>query len=375
MTGLGELWWRNVLAGPDGELKEQDPGQSGAASVEKHPVEKYVVLPRLSDPRVVVDQACTAGLSDAVERMVSARTSNSVLRQIGESASSLATKKSPSWFVHSAAELGTLRQYLSAILGKEVTISVSVGPPRVNRKPVVRCYSGSKLVAVAKLGPDPHTSLMARNEANWLEKLEDVPIEGVKTPALLHAGAYGESDLIVMESLDLVDDVGVSLSEMPLATMATFYRSYFDPDNVLSDSSWWKMLNKRLGVLATPLAPTIERLVSDPDFDELDVSAWHGDFSPWNVGRTTDGSLAMWDWERATIGVPTGFDLLHLHYQYGTGLDGATMGLAEFGVRSGHHRLLKGLYLLELCARNAEAVATGTDAHHKVMRELHDLGW
>lgn len=369
MTELGELWWRNVLAGPDGELKGQDPGASAGE------VERYVVLPRLSDPRVIVDQSCSAGLADAVQRMVSARTSNSLLRQVGESVSPLATKKGPSWFVHSNAELGTLRQHLSAVLDDDLMISVSVGPPRVNRKPVVRCYRGAKLVAVAKLGPDPHTSLMARNEATWLDKLATNPIEGVKTPALLHAGFYGESDLIVMESLDLVDDVGVSLSEMPMDAMATFYRSHFDHDAVLSDSSWWKLLKKRLGVLSTPLSQTVERLESDSDFDDLDVSAWHGDFSPWNVGYTTNGDLAIWDWERATVGVPTGFDLLHLHYQYGTGLDGATLDLAEFGVRSGHHRLLKGLYLLELCARSAEAGATGTDSHHKVMRELHDLGW
>lgn len=370
MTELGELWWRNVLAGPDGELKEQDPKQAGGGSVEK-----YVVLPRLSDPRVVVDQDCSAGLSDSVERMISTRTANSLLRQVGERVSPLAAKKNPSWFVFSDAELGTLRQHLSDVLDEHVKISVSVGPPRVNRKPVVRCYRGVELVAVAKLGPDPHTSLMARNEATWLEKLAQSPIEGVRTPALLHAGSYGESDLIVMESLDLVDDTGVKLSEMPLEAMATFYSSHFDAGSTLSDSSWWKILKKRVGVLSTPLSATVERLESDPYFGELDVSAWHGDFSPWNVGRTTDGTLAMWDWERATIGVPTGFDLLHLHYQYGSGLNGATLSLAEFGVRAGHHRLLKGLYLLELCARSAEAVATGTDAHHKVMRELHDLGW
>ena len=371
MIEHGELWWRNVLAGPDGELFGEDRGVAANGGG----VERYVVLPRTGDPRVVVDQRCSAGLTNALERMVSTRTSNPVIRRIGENVSPLAAKRKPSWFVHSESELGTLREHMSEILDDEVTLSIAVGPPRVNRKPVVRCYRGDELLAVAKLGPDPHTALMASNEASWLELLATNPIEGVITPQLLHAGSYGDSALVVMESLDLEGDVGVPLSQMPTNTMEAFYRSHLDPETVLSETTWWKQLESRLGVLATPLVSTFERIAEDPAFDELAISAWHGDFSPWNVGRTIDGSLAMWDWERAAIGVPTGFDLLHLHYQYGAGMDAATLGLAEFGVRTSHHRLLKGLYLLELCARNAEAVATGTDSHHNVMRELHELEW
>ena len=81
----------------------------------------------------------------------------------------------------------------------------------------------------------------------------------------------------------------------------------------------------------------------------------------------------MWDWERATDGVPTGLDLVHLHYQYRSGLSGATLGLAFLGIPTAHHRLLHGLYLIELCARHFEAGALDTPRHNEVLDSVKGL--
>ena len=45
-----------------------------------------------------------------------------------------------------------------------------------------------------------------------------------------------------------------------------------------------------------------------------DLVPAHGDFAPWNSGRTRSGRLALWDWERAYGGVPLE-DFFHWHVQ------------------------------------------------------------
>ena len=301
--------------------------------------------------------------------MVSARTSNEVLRGFAARSSTLALRRKPDWGVE-GAELGTLREHLSEILDRPVKLSISVGPPRPNRKPVVRCYDGDAMVAVAKLGPDPHTEVMVENEAHWLETLQREPLDRVVTPGLIHSGRYGASALLVMEPLDLVDDLGVSVADMPMPVLQQFVKRHLGTEQSVSDTSWWSGLPVRLGDAQPGLIEHIDAVAGNSIFDELEVSAWHGDWSPWNTGRTTAGELAIWDWERATIGVPTGFDVLHLHYQYGSDFSGATLGLASFGIPVAHHRLLEQLYLLELCARHAEADALDTARHSAVVTEL-----
>ena len=362
MAVVDEQWWRTVLAGPEGTLQTTASSDSN---------ERYSALPRPSDPRVLVDLDCSPAMEDAVDRMVSSRAPAALAGGIALGVSSLASRRKADWTVSSESELGTLREHLSEVIERRVRISVSVGPPRPNRKPVVRCYAGDELVAVAKLGPDPHTQLMVQNEAHWLGHLMEHPLDGVVTPGLIHSGAYGPSALLVMEPLDLVSDLGVSMSEMPMATLEGFVREHTDSSMVVQKSDWWQSLPKRLGdAQLAELAAHIDAVTCSPFIDELAVSAWHGDWSPWNTGHTVGGQIAIWDWERTSVGVPTGFDLLHLHYQYGSGLDGATLGLAQFGIPTSHHGVLQGLYLLELCARHVEADACKTERHERVLESL-----
>jgi hypothetical protein len=42
--------------------------------------------------------------------------------------------------------------------------------------------------------------------------------------------------------------------------------------------------------------------------------AWHGDFTPWNMARLSEGNY-LWDWERAAPSVPLGLDLCHFLFQ------------------------------------------------------------
>ncbi len=360
MTDIDESWWVRVLAGPGGDLH--------AATAD----ERYVALPRSSDPRVVVDSSSRLAVRDAVERFVASRTENSMLRMVAGRGAPLVAKTKSAWSVTPSASNDTLRAHLSEVLGEHVRLAVAVGPPRPNRKPVVRCYNETELIAVAKLGPDPHTASMVSNESHWLRTLESEPLAGVSTPRLLHAGEFGDSNLLVMSAMDLKSDLGLAFADVPLSVVRELCERH--RSGPLRESSWWSALLDRLDRPA--LAAIAEQARStqvDPRFDQLETSAWHGDWSPWNMGTSTSGELYVWDWERTTIGVPVGFDLLHLHYQYGAGLAAADDDLRSLDVPDIQHELVKRLYLFEVCARHADADALHGDRHVRAVEALERL--
>lgn len=361
MTSLESSWWTRVLAGPDGDLE--------AARSDEH----YVVLPRESDPRVVVDRANPIAVRDAVERFAANRTRVGMLKSLAGGGSSLLVRTRATWRVATPEPGRTLRQHLSEVLGTDVRLSVSVGPPRPNRKPVIRCYDHDGLIAVAKLGPDTHTAAMVRNESRWLDAMAGRPLTGVSTPPLIHAGEYEGIALLVMGALDLESDLGVEFSEVPIGTADEFARRHADQIS-LASTNWWHELRRRIDAPALrSIAVQVFQAQEHPNFEQIAVSGWHGDWSPWNMGRSRGGRFCIWDWERATIGVPTGFDIAHLHHHYGAGLDAADSDLERLGVPPEHHRLLKRLYLFELCARHADADALDTDGHVNVLAALDRL--
>ena len=53
-----------------------------------------------------------------------------------------------------------------------------------------------------------------------------------------------------------------------------------------------------------------ERTESEFGAVSLTFGRWHGDWVPWNLGRTRE-SLFAWDWAYSARAVPLGFDALH----------------------------------------------------------------
>lgn len=357
-------WWRRVLVADAGRLD---------TARRAHGAERYVLLPTPGDPRVVADADSTPAVAEALRRFAAARSLPGIVGSTVGRLAPIAAKAAPGWALTMEPGRLSLREHLSEALGREVRLSIAVGPPRPNRKPVIRCWVGDELIAVAKLGPDPHTEAMVRNEAAWLQRLADEPIDGVRTPEPLHHGRYGDSELLVMSVLPLVSDAGVPFDQVPADRLAIFVDRHHSADRGLGASSWWAELQSRLASLGDHVvSDAIERARTDSAAGELETSAWHGDWSPWNVGRSTDGRWCIWDWERTTLGVPIGFDQLHLHHQYGSGLDAADSVVERLGIDRSHLPLLRRLYLLELAARHAESGSLQSDRHQTVLQLLRE---
>jgi len=358
-TEASANWWTTVLAGDEGTLSQADSD------------EQYLVLPTASSPRVAVDRNERRAVRDAIQRMVSSRTKNAAVRSIAGSASTVVARKKPAWTVAAGDSRRTLRQHLMHVLDRDLRISVSVGPPRPNRKPVVRCYGSDGMFAVAKLGLEPHTAAMVRNEADWLATMTQTPLTDITTAPVLYSGDFNDHPLLVMGALDLTSDLGLSVGAVPLSVVREFSERYRTGGR-LAGSPWWSSLRSRIGDDDETIA-FLDEVSASPELVDVETSAWHGDWSPWNMGWATSGQLAIWDWERTMSAVPVGFDICHLHYQYGNGFDAATPELTALGVAPELHTITKQLYLLELCGRHREAGALHTERHARVMATLAAL--
>ena len=350
-------WWRSVLVGDGGRLVDRaEPG-----------ADAYIVLPRRSRPRAVIDRDAPAGLANFLER---AATQRRLPASIGSimAASRVVPLVAPTWAVVADEGVATLRLHLSEVVGDDVRLAIVVGPPRMNRKPVVRCYRDDDLAAVAKLGPDPHTAAMVENEASWLERLAGEPVEGLRTPELLHRGRFGDSALLVMSVLPLVSDAGIAFDRMPTELLDRFTTRY-RTDATVEESPWFVDLPSRAASGGDEVL-SAARAAFGRDDVALDLEAWHGDWSPWNLGQTATGEWCLWDWERAGTDVPRGFDAVHRQFHYGAGLAGARAELRAMGLADAPLERTLGLYLLELATRMVEAGAWSTGIDNEVRNEL-----
>ena len=362
-------WWGSVLGNGGEPLIHRRIRPAHAID---GTYETYVLLPHRRDPRVVVDVSSRDALRDAVSRFADRSLPDAVGRAV-PAMNAIIGRFGPCWVVD-RGEHPTLREHLSDVLQRDVRLNIAVGPPRPNRKPVVRCFAGSEMVAVAKLGPEAHTAALVRNEADWLRALDDRPLENIHVPQLLHGGTYGSSELLVMSVLPLATETPAALGDMPTGALDALI-DRFGTTNGLSESAYWKDLRERLrpatlGAWGAHVQATINSIDSDQATAGLAMSFWHGDWSPWNVAPGTDGRWCIWDWERSLVGVPVGFDQLHLHYQYGSGLEAGFAALVDSGRSPTEVGLIRRLYLLELIARNVEAGATATDRHRAVIDYL-----
>jgi hypothetical protein len=258
--------------------------------------------------------------------------------------------------------------YLSAVLGRELSVSIHIGPARANRKPVLQLISpDGETFGFAKLGTGPLTQHLVRAETSTLNALGDTGLTRLIVPRVLHAGQWRGLPVLVQSALP------VWLPRAPL-TGARLTAAMLDiagccgySSGPLVGSAYWADLRGRLAALGdrpdgVALAAAAELIAGQAGKTWLRYGAWHGDWAPWNMANL-DGALLVWDWERFARGVPLGFDAIHHELQRriqssddAAGAVEATVRaadelLAPFGVTGDARELTALLYLVDLAAR------------------------
>lgn len=103
----------------------------------------------------------------------------------------------------------------------------------------------------------------------------------------------------------------------------------------------------------------------------VEVGAWHGDLSPWNIASRRGGVPLVWDWEAAASGRAIGADLLHSLVMVSTHLRDSTPANAISTLRPDRIGRFQpdaparcaalDLYLLDVARRDLELVAHGVE--------------
>jgi hypothetical protein len=329
-----------------------------------------IVLPSLSDPRLLVPAGRRAG-AGAVRRYgepgsARARISSRALELVlASGAGRLLLRDRLAVQVPPGAP--AIETYLAAQLGHEVRLSLHLGAARANRKPVLQVLTpAGRTVAFAKLGSTPLTSALVQQERTALDTVNAAGLTTVTTPAVHRLGRWQDLDVLILTALPVwhprrelaAGQLDAAMTEVaalagrvtePLAS-GSYLRQLTERTDGLPDSADRRALRATLAQLGDEQVP-------------LRLGAWHGDWTPWNMACTRDGIL-LWDWERFGTGVPAGFDALHYWLQSAVVtrraepvaaatecVARAHQLLAPFGADPAVARLTARLYLCELSAR------------------------
>jgi hypothetical protein len=268
----------------------------------------------------------------------------------------------------------TIESYLASVLGQDLQVSLLLGAPRANRKPVLQLLTADGVTAgFAKLGDGPLARELVAAEHAALRRLGRTGLTWLQLPQVLHYGKWAGRPVLVLSALP----AGPRRRQWPagpltaaMAELAAVTGLRYGP---LAGSGYLGRLTARLATagptrdraaVSAALAVITRRAGMAP----LAFGCWHGDWTPWNMSGTRAG-LAVWDWERFATGVPAGFDTLHfrLHAEVLGGrrparpaaaraacvalVRDAPRVLAPYGAPPAAARLTAILYLAEIAAR------------------------
>jgi hypothetical protein len=343
-------------------------------------IDSFAVLPSAAHPRLLVPLHSRRAASHALREYTPGKTSVRLVKPLltWGVRSGLATP-----LLRDRVHVGDvlLKEHLQGVLGRrDLELAVKFDAPRPQRKPILHILDRTgRPLGFGKVGWNELTRSLVRNEVRVLEQLARRRLREFDVPRLLHAGRWGELELMIVAPVSF----GARrrfLQRPPVAATDQTAALGRAECTTLSASGFWQDMRRRIAATARRSHPGRARLASasatieDRYGDvELAFAGWHGDWVPWNMGHR-EGRLYVWDWERSGDLAPRGLDGIHFEYQAELGLRKTRPDLAlapvlararglltELDVDAAHAPLLLGLHLLEMALRFDEARAAGVD--------------
>ena len=335
------------------------------------PIAEYVVVPDARRPRLLVPNTSRKVAAAAVRRYAEPQSRGARLKRDAVVAA-LRTGASGVLLRDRIKITGPATEsidgHLRAELGRDLAVSIHIGPARANRKPVLQLISpDGETFGFGKLGTGPLTQRLVKAETNALNVLGTVGLTKLTVPKVLHAGQWRGLQVLIQSALPVwlprapLTERRLTAAMLDIAGCCGFHTG------TLVGSAYWAELRGRLAGVSdraegAALASAAEMLAHHAGDRNLRYGAWHGDWAPWNMANLAD-ALLVWDWERFATGVPVGFDAVHHELQRRIQATDDAAGAVEatvrkaaellkpFGVDTPAHELTALLYLVDLAAR------------------------
>jgi hypothetical protein len=335
------------------------------------PITEYLVVPDARKPRLLVPNTSRRVAAAAVRRYAEPQSRSARLKRDAVVAA-LRTGASGVLLRDRIRITGPVSEsingHLHEALGRELSVSIHIGPARANRKPVLQLISPEgETFGFGKLGTGPLTRQLVRAETASLGVLSRSGLSQLAVPTVLHAGQWRGLEVLIQSALPVwLPRAPLSRDRLNAAMLdIAGCRGYYS--GTLVGSAYWAELRGRLAAVGdrpegVALTAAAELLASHSGQHSLRYGAWHGDWAPWNMANLAD-KLLVWDWERFATGVPVGFDAIHHELQRriqssddAAGAVEATVRqagelLAPFDVAGEVRELTALLYLVDLAVR------------------------
>ena len=345
------------------------------------PSESFAVLPSAAHPRLLVPLGSRRAASYALREYTPGKPSVRL------------TKPLLAWGLRSGLARPLLRDrvhvndellkaHLREVLGRpDLELAVKFDAPRPQRKPILHLFGADgHAVGFGKVAWNDVTRALLGNEVRTLQAFERRrrPPREFVVPALLHAGAWRDLALMIVEPISF----GARrrfLEHPPLAATDEVGQLAPEARMTLSGSDHWRATIRRIAAThhLDPSAPAPRLQAVAQEIERrygglvLAFGSWHGDWVPWNMAYHR-GLLYVWDWERADVHAPRGLDVVHFDYQAELGLrKTAPVPALDATLRRAGHLLgalnvdpalrvpLLALHLLEMSLRFDEARSAG----------------
>lgn len=339
---------------------------------EWHSIAEYLPVPSATDPRLLLPhrprQAAAAALRHQTAGSGKARLRRGAAA-VGVAAGLADLARRQLIQVQARGRVDTIESYLAGQLGPPVVLSVHLGKPRANRKPVVQILTpAGRALGFAKIGIDRLTNDLVRTETRALELAAQAPRRHFAVADILATGTWNDLEVLVTLARPVWRPSRLP-SAGELSAAAQEVAALVAPA-ALTVPEWLRAggLRDRLAGLpdspaATAARRAVDTLVDRAGETRLECGAWHGDWTPWNMAIVEQG-LLVWDWERFAAPAPLGFDALHHRLQQALVsqrrepraavaelASGSPALLAAYGVGLAAARLVTLGYLCELAVR------------------------
>lgn len=213
-----------------------------------------------------------------------------------------------------AGVIGCVEEDLPSVAG-ELTAGIMVGPPRANRKPVLRVITeDGRTWGYVKVGINELTRGLVRQEAQALNQVNAWQLLQLRAPQVLCAGTLDGREFLATSPLQNAT-AGAQPTSLPVGPTRELFSTAEQRDVPLRHSQAMRPpldVPNRAAAQIESLAQRLLALVGD---ERIPLGASHGDWTPWNMSWSNSHQgervLEVWDWERSATGVPQGHDVVH----------------------------------------------------------------
>lgn len=217
---------------------------------------------------------------------------------------------------------GDLRELLCKVFDtRDIEFSIFEGTPSIHQKITIQASTGKKVLGFCKLSENNDIKVLFEKESDILTRLAECGVKNI--PQALHCGTLKSGMHIFVQSTAKSASSRIihewsGLHEKFLSQMHEKTKQlvpYEESDCCKSIDAIGKAMDNLPDCIDRKvIATAIADIHKEFDGKAMELSAYHGDFTPWNM-FANGKELFVFDFEYAAMSYPPGLDRYHFFTQ------------------------------------------------------------